>query len=275
MARIDLPESRLRLRKRRRRLRLTAAAIVFLLLVLSGLVGLTYWPALRIADVAVSGTSTLSSSTLEAFVRERLAGDYWYILPKSNIFLYPKAHIEKDILSAYPVLASADVHAADFHTVEVGVIERQPRALWCSDTCYFMDENGVVYGEAPIFSEPVYTVYVGSTTPSTSSGQASGAPPWHYLTPTKFQALLALVDAVIQKLSGEVLADVSINADNDVGMRFAGGFVLKFALHEERGDTFERLTLALTAEPFVSHKLVEFEYLDLRFGDKLYYKLRD
>ena len=86
---------------------------------------------------------------------------------------------------------------------------------------------------------------------------------------------MALVDAVIQKLSGEVLADVSINADNDVGMRFAGGFVLKFALHEERGDTFERLTLALTAEPFVSHKLVEFEYLDLRFGYKLYYKLRD
>ena len=266
MARIDLPESRLRLRKRRWRLRLTVVLVVFILFLLSGLVGLTYWPALRITDVAVSGTSTLSSSTIEAFVRERLAGNYWYILPKSNIFLYPKARISADLLSAHPVLASAGVHAAGFTTIAVDLLERQPRALWCSDACYFMDEDGVVYGEAPVFSEPVYTVYIGTTT--------GAALPRQFLAPADFGALSALVDAIVQKLSDEKLATVEVNADQDVAMNFASGFVLKFALHDEGGDTFERLALALTAEPFVSHKLAEFEYLDLRFGDKLYYKLK-
>ncbi len=233
----------------------------------SGVVGLTYLPALQITTVAVSGAQTLSSSTVEAFVRERLAGSYWWVLPKSNIFLYPKARISSDLLSAYPLLASADVHAADFHTVEVSLTERQPRALWCSGSCYFLDESGVIYGEAPAFSEPVYTVYTSTTTGSTL--------PRQFLPPAGFQALASLVDAIVRKLPGETLVAVSVTADNDIHMSFADGFVIRFALGDQGGDTFERLGLALGAEPFVSHKLAEFEYLDLRFGDKLYYKLRD
>ena len=34
------------------------------------------------------------------------------------------------------------------------------------------------------------------------------------------------------------------------------------------------ITLALEAEPFKGHALSDFEYLDLRFGDRLYYKLK-
>ena len=268
MARVELPESRLRLRKRRRRVRVFVILFVFFLLVLSGLVGLTYWPALQIKDVAISGAQTLSPSTLQAFVRERLAGEYWYVFSKSNIFLYPKKQIAADLTKAYPVLASADVHANDFQSIAVNVVEREPRALWClqDGRCYFMDENGVVYGDAPTFSEPVYLSYYGSTT--------GNALPKQFLTPAEFQALSALVDAIAQKLSGEKVAGVAVDAQRDVRINFTDGFILIFALGDQGGDVFERLTLALTAEPMATHKLGDFEYLDLRFGDKLYYKLR-
>ena len=86
MARVELPESRLRARKRRRFVRLAAGLIVFLLFISSGLVGLTYWSELQIKDVSISGTQTLSSGTVEAFVRDRLEGEYWYVFSKSNIF---------------------------------------------------------------------------------------------------------------------------------------------------------------------------------------------
>ena len=55
---------------------------------------------------------------------------------------------------------------------------------------------------------------------------------------------------------------------------FASGFVLKFALSDAGGDVFERFSLALAAEPFLGRSLSDFLYLDLRFGDKLYYKLK-
>ena len=57
-------------------------------------------------------------------------------------------------------------------------------------------------------------------------------------------------------------------------MRFADNFTLIFTLVDQGGDVFERLTLALTSGPMAAHKLGDFQYLDLRFGDKLYYKLK-
>src|SRR3990167_6008150 len=186
MARVELPESRLRARKRRRRLFALIFSGALILFILSGLAGLTYLSSLRIKDVAVSGAQTLSSGTVEAFVRDRLVGEYWYVFSKSNIFLYPKQQIIADLIKAYPVLASADVHAVDFRSIAVNLVEREPRALWCSqdERCLFMDENGVVYGEAPIFSEPVYLSYYG-----TASGEAL---PKQYLTPAEFQSLSPL-----------------------------------------------------------------------------------
>ena len=224
--------------------------------------------SLQIKDVSVSGAQTLSSSTVEAFVRDRLAGEYWYVFSKSNIFLYPKQQIAADLMRAYPVLASADVHATDFHTVAVNLVEREPRALLCSqdNRCLFMDENGVAYTDAPTFSEPVYLSYYGSTT--------GGALPKQFLTPPEFQALSALVDAIAQKLPGEKVASVSVDEVKDVRVRFADGFTLIFALVDQGGDVFERLTLAMASGPMTTHKLSDFQYLDLRFGDKLYYKLK-
>ena len=268
MARVELPESSLRLRKRRRRARVLVVSTVFILLVLSGLVGLTYWPALQIKGVAVSGAQTLPSGDIEAFVRERLAGEYWYIFSKSNIFLYPRQQIAADLMREYPVLASADVHAADFHTIAVNLVEREPRALLCSqdNRCLFMDENGVAYTDAPTFSEPVYVSYYGSTTGSVL--------PKQFLTPPEFQALSALVDAIAQKISDSAIVAVDVDTNKDVSVRFANSFTLRFALYDAGGDIFERFSLALTSEPLTAHKLSDFQYLDLRFGDKLYYKLK-
>jgi len=39
-------------------------------------------------------------------------------------------------------------------------------------------------------------------------------------------------------------------------------------------DVLERIALALQSEPFAKRSLTDFAYLDLRFGDKLYYKLK-
>ena len=268
MARVELPESRLSARKRRRFVRIAAGLIVFLLFTSSGLVGLTYLSSLQIKDVAVSGAQTLSSGTVETFARDRLSGEYWYVFSKSNIFLYPKQQIAADLIKAYPVLASADVHAVDFHTIAVNLVEREPRALWCTqdERCLFMDENGVAYGEAPTFSEPVYLSYYGTTT-----GEAL---PKQYLTPEQFQSLSALVYALAQKISDSAIVAVDVDTNKDVSVRFANSFTLRFALSDAGGDIFERFSLALTSEPMKAHKLTDFEYLDLRFGDKLYYKLR-
>lgn len=269
MARVALPESKLKARRRSMRRRLALFSGALAVLICTSVVAVVRMPPVRVLAIQVQGAQTLSSTTIEAQVRELLQGSYLWFLPRNSIFLYPQEQIMHTLMTSHPTLESVQVHAVDFHTIAVGLSERQPRALWCSKEaagCFFMDEQGVVYDIAPTFSEEVYTRYFGSTT-------GEGLPK-QYLSEGDFQALSALVDAIDQKLHEEEVSVVMVDASNDVAIQFKTGFELKFALHDEAGDVFERLTLALTGEIFKAHVLKDFEYLDLRFGDKLYYKLK-
>jgi hypothetical protein len=265
MARVELPQSRLRARRRRRRLRLLAVCVAGLLLLFGIVVGLSYLPFLQITEAAVSGTTTLATTTLEAYVQKHLAGRYAYIFPKKNIFLYPKNEIAKGLLMEFPGLRAADVGALNFHAIAAKVVEREPKALWCQgDYCYRMDQTGVVYAPA---GEAMGLVSYW--------GRAEGERlPRQYLSPERFESLFAFVDALSQKSARDPVASVYIDGQGDAEAVFASGFVLKFALADAGGDVFERFSLALGAEPFAGRTLAEFEYLDLRFGDKLYYKLK-
>jgi cell division septal protein FtsQ len=102
-----------------------------LLAVVGGLVWLAHASFVTIRTISVRGLQTLSSTTVIAFADARLGGSYAFVLPKRNIFLYPKAEIRNALLTQFPILKNVDVHAQNFQALEIAVVERQPRALWC------------------------------------------------------------------------------------------------------------------------------------------------
>ncbi|MDO8518135.1 MAG: hypothetical protein Q7S26_02495 [bacterium] len=277
MARVVLGESRFKARRRKRRILLASSVCTVLLVVVGGSIFLARAAFLRITMIVVSGASVVPPDAIQALVQQDIAGTYLFAYPKANILLYPKNNIKRQLFTQFPTLKDVDVHAINFHTLDVAVVERQPVALWCADAssspCFLLDTDGLVYAPAPSYSGDAYKKYVGG---------ASGALPWQYLTQEEFHALSALVDAVAKKESAETVTSITVDANNDVHLVFGSGpdasmgpgFTLLFALHDDTGKIFERFTLALTSTPFTVHQLADFEYLDLRFGDKLYYKLK-
>ncbi|HEY4501492.1 MAG TPA: hypothetical protein VJJ20_00270 [Candidatus Paceibacterota bacterium] len=266
MARVELPTSRLRARRRRRRSRLVLACCAGVVLLFGIVAGLSHLPFLQVRVVEVSGTATLATSTLESYIKNEIAGQFAYVFPKKNIFLYPKQAIALGLLAEFPELQAADVHAQNFHTIAAEVAEREQKALWCQDEhCYLMDQSGAVYVPAPAGTEGLVAYH----------GKATGERlPRQYLSAKGFESLFALVDALSQKPSLGIVESVYVDAQGDAQAVFASGFELKFALSDAGGDVFERFSLALGADPFLGRSLAAFEYLDLRFGDKLYYKLK-
>jgi hypothetical protein len=256
----------------------------------------SYAPFLKITTVSVSGTKTVAPSALQELVQQDISGSYLYLFAKDDILLYPRTQVAADLLAQYPQLKSVDVHAADFHTVAVNVIERQPVALWCSSlnsealgtsteslasstadelsepvalpahgACYFMDQDGVVYQSAPP-ADASYVIYQSAAT--------STVLPMQFLTPDQFHALSALATALSQKFGTTTVSDVSVDSSGDVQAQFSDGFILEFLLTDAGGDVFDNFTLALQSDVFKQHSLDDFQYLDLRFGQKLYYKLK-
>jgi hypothetical protein len=127
-----------------------------------------------------------------------------------------------------------------------------------------LDDSGVVYAPAASFSGDAYVSYYGPTSSSTIK---------QFVMPEQFRAMTALVAAFAQ--SGKAGAPARVVAsEGEVHLTFDNGFVIKYALADNGADVLERFSQALQADPFTKHPVTDFEYLDLRFGDKLYYKLK-
>ena len=263
----------MRTRRRKRRGVIAVTILVIFLIMLGGLVWLSHSGFLRITSIEVSGEQTILASNVEDAVQSQLAGSYWHLFAKNNIFLYPKSQINNALPAAMPVIASAEVRAVNFHTISVSIVERQPKALWCGNTveasssnCFLLDQNGVAYAPSADFSGDAYKRYYGAL--------SGGSTPQQYLTPASFISLGALVDTIAQSQPQDAIASVSVDQDSDVRVAFSSGFTLLFDLSQSGGDVYQRFELALQSDAFAGRTIADFQYLDLRFGDRLYYKLK-
>lgn len=273
MARVALPQSKIRARRRRRRLTIFFVCIAGALFFATMLVWSFHASFWRISSVHVSGVKTVATSTVADYVTKRLDGEFAFVIPKNNILFYPKRYIRDLLLKDLPVLAEVRIHADSFNTISVEVTERQPKALWCGADvtsavpCFLVDEDGVVYAAALTLSGNVHTKYYGALLGTTT--------PKQFVTSAEFRSVSALVETIAAHQKNDQLVSVSIDSHKDVRMRFASNFELLFGISVDAGDLYERFTLALQSDPFRQHAIGDFEYLDLRFGDKLYYKLKE
>ena len=269
--RVDLPKSNLRERRRRRRSLLVALSIGLVVVVFAAIAGSTWLPFLRIRAIDIIGAKTVQQQSVVSVVQQQLYGGYLHLFARSNIFLYPKATITQSVLTEFPTFASVEIHAENFHTIGVTVVERTPAALWCglqvasSSSCFLIDQSGIVYAPAVVYSGDAYQRYYGAVVGATL--------PQQFLSPVQFHSLTSLVDVLQQKV-GASARSILVDDDQDVYVTFENGFELIFALGDDSGDVFDAFGLALQSDPFKAHALTDFEYLDLRFGDKLYYKLK-
>lgn len=269
MVRVELPQSNLKARRRKRRVWLVAGAFGVVVVLATLFSFAAHASFVRVMNIIVSDTGGITEASVERLVRKDLSGSYFFIFPRDNIFLYPKQTIQDSLRTEYAVIKDAKVRAKDFQTIEVALTLRQPAALWCTQegACGLMDEDGVVYADAPAFSAPVYVEYSGPLASSSAQTQ--------YLGSEEFRSLFALIDALSKKDQNNQVRSVVVDETGDVRAYFQKDFLLIFSLHDDGGDVFERFSLALQSDLFKAHTLADFEYLDLRFGEKLYYKLKD
>ncbi|MDB5224911.1 MAG: hypothetical protein JWO43_533 [Candidatus Adlerbacteria bacterium] len=270
--RVQLPESRVRANRMRRRKRITIAVIAAVLVVCGSVIGSTWLPQWRIVDVDISGTQSVATSTIAKYVHEQLQGTYALVFPRNNVLLFSKSKLAADIPVEIPTIKKATVSIENLHTLGISVVERGPVAVWCGSVpaeqapCYLLDATGSAYALSADYSGDVYVHYFGSTT--------LGTLPYQYLTPVQFETLTALATTLNQKTGGSIVTAVAVSDSDDVTATFSNGFNLMFTLMQDPADVVSRFALAQTSGAFNNRTLGSFEYLDLRFGDKLYYKLK-
>lgn len=268
-------------RSRERRVKRQARRGVVLVITIGVLlaigIGASHYHTFLIQNVDVTGNKTVSMQLIAEATDRVLDQKHFFVLPKRNKWLYPKDELAATLAAEFPRLAAIDLERSS-STLSVAVVEREGVALWCvsASRCYFADDAGYVFVEAPEFTgNPFFIINAALV------GDPIGQQP---LPAPAFRSLLELAsstEAALRPSLGPAVRAIQANraAAEDWELLIRRGsaqFVVYFDLNHAR-DAALNLAAALQTEAWRSavagnNKL---EYIDLRFPPRVLYKFSE
>ena len=244
--------------------------ILVFLIVLVGPVFVLRSEKLKVSQVSVSGNAVTQSSEVESLVRERLSGYYLGLIPRSSTLFYPKNEIMDALDKQIPRLASVSVSLDGFRGVSVEVIEREPSALYCAELnddeeCYFLDNSGYIYSEAPDFTTGVYLIY--RREPSLENPVDK-----YFLDKNEFVKVNKFINS-LSKLEREPVG--ILYKDSEDFLTHASGPQIMWKRNQDSDKLLIDLESFLKGSKLKAEEISNMSYLDLRFDNKIYYKARE
>ncbi len=219
--------------------------------------------ALTISEVTIAGGETIEHSEVEQVIRNKISGTYLRIVPRAFAFSYPHEEIITAV-SAISRVKEVKVIRRGGTALHVEFSEYTPQALWCVDgevnDCYFLDESGYAFSKAP-----------GLVGGSFLRVTAIGRQPQEHNAPfaeEEYRRLIELKDKLAAAKWFVKQADIDTAGDAFLAIVDGGEF--KVTLKQSADDTVSNLLTVLGSEQFVHIKPGNFEYIDLRFGSKVF-----
>lgn len=228
-------------------------------------------PKLQVSAIVVTGTNVLDEKEIEAKVHTLLQGKVLWIFPRTSIFLVRERKLERLLQENFSRIETVSVDRTNFHTLSIAIKEFEPVYLWCRDDmeqCYFMDKNGIVYSEAPVFSGTAY--------PKIFSGRSLDTLPFVGMT-TEEVAQVALLEKRLKEI-GITTRSFHFVSKRELDIEFLHNKGSAHLLINQNVDTdtsLEYLFSALRTEPFASlfrNQNKKLSYIDVRFSNKVVYK---
>jgi len=260
----------MRQRKKRisRRAVFAVLGLVLAGVVVGGVVYLLRYPAWQITEISLSGFERVAPADIETKIQEDLRGSRALVLPRSSYFLFDSAASEEKILKDFPRLESIQIRKEFPSKISVVAKEREFWAIYCageSGRCGYSDRTGFVYEEAPVST--------GSLILTVFRDTGAVEIPSQSLERALVEKFILFGELLKNETDEEVESFIlSGGLDDEFRARVREGFLL----YVKRDDDFVRVTktLKIFLEKEIGEKKRSLEYVDLRFGNKIFYKSR-
>jgi len=246
---------------------------------------LSYLSSLRqvtVNSIEVDGNKVIDTKDIQKVANEKLSGKYFWLFSRKNVLFYPEKKIERALADEFKRLTNIDLEIKRGNVLVISVDERVPMYSWCgkelpvhaqTEKCYFLDDEGYMFDEAPYFSGHVYFKFYGPYEGETPEGS--------YFRKEKFSDLISFKGA-LDTFGLKPKALLVDDAGNGTALLVKGKSGLKdpeiyFKINDDLENIAENLKAALDNEPLKT-KIKDFYstllYIDLRFDNKVYYKFQ-
>ncbi len=271
-----------KLKKMRRRV--ATVRSVFFLSCGFGIWLFVFWlfglPSLTIHNLEIVGNVSLSVRDIATATNKFLTGRYFFTVPKESIFFYPKSAIAKSIAESFPEIKRAEIGIKNFNTLGISVAERTPSALWCVKNenlagekiadCYKLDDSSFIFSRATTkdSAEVGFVKFFASSTGASPIGQT-------YLSSAFFRSLMDFAKN-FSALGFSVVAfrERSEREQGDFEAVLEGGVRLIFSRDSNLTSIFANVESIISDSGLGKDGFAKLDYLDLRFGNKIFYKMK-
>ncbi len=218
-----------------------------------------------ISTVTVEGGETISHEEIKTVVLNELRGNYFLLIPHTFSYLYPHDEILTKLMNVSRI-HDIDIVRTDHNTINVTFSEYTPYALWCNSIeedkrCFFINDQGYAFTEAPDLHGGVFVRHSVEGKTELGQGQIFTG------------ELIPLVHIFIERLNSELklrVTDVVHSKDSDITLYVNGGGKILLSEQKDFDETFKNLVSLLEAKEFDHLEPGNFNYIDLRFGNKIF-----
>lgn len=252
---------------RRRRLYIIGGCIPFVIAgLMYGIAKLSYVSVFAIQDINIRGVQTINAQEVRDDIVHILSIPRVFIFSGNTPITYPKSLIQQHLEQTYGLLIKQVKLSGMFsRTLNVTIEERTPVASWCDDVrehCMLIDYTGLSYATNTA-SSTLFTFTTASTTPTVGM----------LLAPT---TSLTSVRNFMSQLAAASMLPVSAawGPEGDIVITTASSGPMVIVAEQQDFDTTYRYFSTTLREPSFAEKLRNsaIQYIDLRFGNKVYYK---
>lgn len=241
--------------------RISVGLIVLMLLALliTGIWHGTRVTSLNLVEVNVSGGETIPHELVKERAEAELTGTYLRLIPRSFAYLYPQSDIAA-ALADIPRINNISISRTSGTSLAITFDEFLSDALWCDgDQCVFIDEGGYAFATAPSLQGGAFVRFVSPHTPSVGQSVA---------ITNDYRRLNELIEKLV--LAGYDVESVTIDEVRDAFITLSNGGELRITLEQTAEETFGNFETVLSSEEFTELTPGTFQYIDLRFGNKVF-----
>ena len=228
---------------------------------------------IRIKNIIVIGNSSVLTEEITKIVRSELDERYILIIPTDNIFLLQRFEIKENILEKLKKIKTVEVSMDGLDRLKISVSERVSESFWCSGEpenykdCYFMDDSGFIFAEAPNFTNNIFIRYYGLFLEVYPVGK-------NYFTSDKFTKIGAFISE-IKKMGFDPESFLAID-EHQYEIILSENVKMMFDDKEDFSKDILRLKTLIKDNYIKIDKdsISKINHIDLRYGNKVHYDFK-
>lgn len=222
-----------------------------------------YW---QLKNIKISGLEVLEEDEIKAKINNMLSGEYVPFIPGSSFLLADTKAVAAELKKEFPKIKDAAVTKHFPDTLKISITERGLFGIFCGEAnCAYVDKTGFAYESSPSSSGSLIVKIKSDLSEVKIGSQA--------LDPLLMERIIFLEQGTERVIGSRVLRyELSSKLPREIRVLTSEGFKIYF----NRDDDFENVfrVLKTVLEEEIKEKQAQLEYIDLRLGNKVFYKYK-